>query len=599
MKFLKFFPGPVGLPFFCRLRESKTDVSRNNHIYEYYQKIKDGSIIVGEYVRQIYEYLVHGLEDKLFYFDGKKANAAIEWIENHCFHVEGPLAPGRFLLELWQKALISAMFGIVDDNGNRQFREVVLVVARKNGKSLLAAAIADYEFRIDGGYGSRVYCVAPKLDQAEIIYGNTWQMIRLDPEQQELKLEIEQSKDAHNKKTADDSGVIRHRQTDLYYPETNSTFKKIAFSAKKSDGFNPSLCICDEIASWEGDKGLKQYEVMKSGMGARPEPILFSCSTSGYINDSIYDELVARSTRFLKGDSNEKRLLPFLYIVDDATKWNDINELQKSNPNLGVSVTVDYLLEEIAVAEGSLSKKREFLCKYCNIKQNSSQAWLMAQDIAGCFGDELHLEDYHRCYAVGGIDLSQTTDLTAAVLCIEKNGVINVFAHFWLPETRIDEASARDNVPYRIYMQKGWLSASGENFIDYHDCQQWFDTLLSKYKIYPVQIGYDRYSSQYLVQEMQQIYQMDDVYQGNNLTPVIREVEGLIKDKKFNFGNNDLLKIHLLNSALKMDVELNKVKLVKISPKEHIDGTAALLDAMCVRQKWWSQIGYRLQNKDR
>ena len=509
------------------------------------------------------------------------------------------MAPGRFLLELWQKALISAIFGIVDSSGHRQFREVIFIVSRKNGKSLLAAAIADYIFRIDGGYGARVFCVAPKLDQADIIYGNAWQMIRLDPEQQEKKLEVEQSKDQHNKKTVDDSGVIRHRQTDLYYPETNSTFKKIAFSAKKSDGFNPSLCVCDEIASWEGDKGLKQYEVMKSGMGARPEPILFSCSTSGYVNDSIYDELLARSTRFLKGDSKEKRLLPFLYIVDDATKWNDINELQKSNPNLGVSITVDYLLEEIAVAEGSLSKKREFLCKYCNIKQNSSQAWLNAQDIAACFGEELKLEDFHRCYAVGGIDLSQTTDLTAATIVIEKNGILYVFAHFWMPENKIAEASARDNVPYEIYVQKGWLSLSGENFVDYHDCHRWFNDLLDKYRIYPQEIGYDRYSSQYLVQEMQTSYQMDDVFQGTNLTPVIREVEGLIRDRRFNFGNNDLLKIHLLNSALKMDVEQNKVKLVKISAKEHIDGTAALLDAMCVRQKWWSEIGHRLQNKDR
>ena len=571
----------------------------NNYIYQYYQKIKDRSIIVGEYIRQIYEYLVHGLQEKQFFFDGKKAQAAVDWIETHCFHVEGPLAPGAFKLELWQKALISAMFGIVDKTGNRQFREVVLVVARKNGKSLLAAAIADYVFRIDGGYGARVYCLAPKLDQADIIYGNAWHMITLDPEQQELKLEIEQSKDAHNKKTADDTGLIRHRQTDLYYPATNSTFKKIAFSAKKSDGFNPSLCICDEISSWEGNKGLLQYEVMKSGMGARPEPILFSCSTSGYVNDSIYDELLARSTRFLKGDSKEKRLLPFLYIVDDASKWNDINELQKSNPNLGVSITVDYLLEEISVAEGSLSKMREFICKYCNIKQNSSQAWLSAQDITACFGAELKLEDFHRCYAVGGIDLSQTTDLTAATLVIEKDEILYVFAHFWMPENKIEEASAKDNVPYQIYAQKGLLSLSGENYVDYHDCQAWFDDMLNKYKIYPIQIGYDRYSSQYLVQEMKQVYEMDDVFQGTNLTPVIREVEGLIKDKKFNFGSNDLMKIHLLNSALKADVELNKVKLVKIKATEHIDGTAALLDAMCVRQKWWTEIGHRLQNKER
>ena len=572
-------------------------MARENPIYQYYQGIKDGSIIVGSYILQIYEIIVAGIENKEWFYDAKKANTAIEWIEAHSFHCEGHLAPGNLKLELWQKALLACMYGIVDDKGLRQFREVVLIVARKNGKSLFAAAIAKYNWFIDGGYGAKVYTIAPKLDQADIIYNNIWQMTLLDPEWQSRKEHLEADKKA--KLRTDDPDLARHRMTDLFIPGTNGTVKKIAFSAKKSDGFNPSLCICDEIASWEGDKGLKQYEVMKSGMGARLEPTLFSCSTAGYIDGSIYDELLARATRFLKGDSKEKRLLPFLYIIDDPTKWNDINELQKSNPNLGVSVPVDYLLEEIAVAEGSLSKKREFLCKYCNIKQNSSQAWLMAQDITACFGEELRLEDFSRCYAVGGIDLSQTTDLTAVTCVIEKEGVLYVFAHFFLPENRLQEAQARDGVPYDIYVRKGWLQLSGENFVDYHDCQDWFDDLLNKYKIYPIQIGYDRYSSQYLVQEMKQVYEMDDVFQGTNLPPVIREVEGLIKDKKFNFGNNELLKIHLLNSALKADVELNKVKLVKIRASEHIDGTAALLDAMCVRQKWWAEIGHRLQNNER
>ena len=573
-------------------------MAKTNPIYQYYQKIKEGSVIVGAYIIQIYERIVSGLEKKEFFYDAKKANSAIDWIEAHAFHTEGHLAPGLLKLELWQKALIACMFGIVDENERRQFREVVLIVARKNGKSLLAAAIAKYEWFVDGGYGAKVYTIAPKLDQADIIYNNIWQMTLLDPEWQSRKEKLEDDKKA--KLRSDDPDLARHRMTDLCIPGTNGTVKKIAFSAKKSDGFNPSLCICDEIASWEGDKGLKQYEVMKSGMGARLEPILFSCSTAGYVNDSIYDELLVRATRYLKGDSNEKRLLPFLYIIDDPQKWNDINELQKSNPNLGVSVSVDYLLEEIAVAENSLSKKREFLTKYCNIKQNSSQAWLEAHVIAECFGEALHMEDFQRRYAVGGIDLSQTTDLTSCCCVIELEGELYVFSHFFLPANKIEDATARDGLPYELYAQKGFLTISGENYVDYHDCQKWFDDLMSKYKIYVQQIGYDRYSSQYLVQEMKSVgYEMDDVFQGTNLTPVIREVEGIIKDKKIHFGDNDLMKVHLLNSALKLEIEQNKVKLVKIRAADHIDGTAALLDAMCVRQKWWNDIGYRLQNTEK
>lgn len=558
----------------------------NNYILEYYQQIKDGTILVGKWVLLLYETIVHGIEAGKYVYDAKKADNAIKWIEKYCHHTEGTLAPGRLKLELWQKALVSCIFGLTNPkDGYRQFREVLLVVGRKNGKSLFASAIANYTFFIDGGFGTRVYCVAPKLDQADIIYNDIWTMITLEED-------LLQNKELPKDNTA------RHRMTDLYIESTNSTVKKIAFSAKKSDGFNPSLTICDEIASWQGDAGLKQYEVMKSGMGARPEGIMLSCTTSGYQNDSIYDELVKRSTRFLLGESKETRLLPFLYMIDDIEKWNDINELCKSNPNLGVSISVDYLLEEIAIAEGSLSKKVEFITKYCCLKQNSSSAWLSTQTVTRCMGDALRIEDFEHSYATAGIDLSQTTDLTSACVVIERNGILNVFSKFWLPSERIDEASERDGVPYRIYIERGLLSPSGENFVDYRDCYNWFVELVEKYEILPLVCGYDRYSAQYLVQDMQNYgFVMDDVYQGDNLWGVMQETEGILKDGKMRIGDNDLLKAHFLNSAVKMSTERGRGRLVKLSPTAHIDGMAAVLDALAVRQKWYSQFGEQLKNE--
>ena len=568
----------------------------DNHILAYYQGISNGSIPVGRWIELLYEYLVTGLAEKRFFFDQKKASDAINWIEGHCFHTEGPLAPSPIKLELWQRAMISAIFGIVDENGNRQFREVLLVVARKNGKSLIASSIGNYIWRCDGGYGAKVFCCAPKLDQADIVYNNIWQMVTLDPEWQELK-EICSELDRHERKKNDDSMLAKHRQTDLSISGTNSTVKKIAFSAKKSDGFNPSLAICDEIAAWEGDKGLKQYEVMKSGMGARPEGLLLSCTTSGYINDSIYDELVKRSTRFLLGDSKETKLLPFLYMIDDIEKWNDINELRKSNPNLGVSVSVDYMLEEIAVAEGSLSKRGEFITKYACLKQNSSMAWLSQKVVEDAGGDPLSLEDFRNSYCVGGIDLSQTRDLTSCCIVVEKSGELYVFSHFFLPAEKIDEATQRDGVPYNIYIQRGLLTPSGDNFVDYADCFDWFRKLVEEYEIFPIQVGYDRWSAQQLVTTMKQYgFHMDDVWQGENLYPVIQETHGLLEDGKIHIGDNDLLKIHLLNSAVKMSTERGRGRLVKVAPSVHIDGCAALLDAMCVRQKWYGEIGEQLKN---
>lgn len=578
------------------------NMQNKNFIDEYYQQIVDGSVTVGKWIRILYEYVIHKIEDKSFKFNQKKANNAIEWIENHSFHVEGPLAPGKLILELWEKALISCIFGLVEnDTDRRVFREVVLLVSRKNGKSILASGIANYIFQVEGGYGCKVFNVAPKLDQADIIYNNTWLMIQLDPDYIEKRDRIKEQREQSHSRVEDDPTLPRKRVSDIYIPATNSSMKKIAFNAKKSDGFNPSLGLCDEIAAWPGDQGLKQYEVIRSGMGARPEPLMVSFTTAGYINDGIFDELIKRSTRFLLGESKEQRLLPFLYMIDDPDKWNDINELKKSNPNLGVSVTRDYLLEEISIAEGSLSKKAEFLTKYCNIKQNSSQAWMNTVDVAKNFsGEQLRFEDFYRCYAVAGLDLSQTTDLTAAVCIIEKDEKLKVFAHFWMPSERIEEATARDGVPYWAFVQRGFLSLSGENFVDYRDCEKWFTDLIETYKIYPLKVGYDRFSAAYLVQDMAAYgFNMDDVYQGENLTPVINEVDGLVRDGAFDCGDNDLLKIHMLNAALKLNNETNRKKLVKISATNRIDGMAAFLDAMTVRQKWYAEIGGQLKNAKR
>lgn len=549
----------------------------NNFILEYYQKIKDGSVVVGTWTRLGYEYIVKGLENKSFFYSAKKAKAAITFVENFVHHHEGALAPGLLKLELWQKAFLSAAFGIVDKDGNRQFREIVLVVARKNGKTLFAAAVAEYMAYLDGEHGARVYFCAPKLQQANLCFDAFVQSVGAEKEL---------------------AAMAKKRRTDIYIESTNTSAMPLAYSAKKSDGLNIHLAVADEIAAWQGESGLKFYEVLKSSMGARRQPMLLSISTAGYETDGIYDELLKRATRVLKGDSNETRLLPILYIIDDPQKWNDINELQKSNPNLGVSVSVDYLLEEIRVAEGSLSKKAEFLTKYCNVKQNSSQAWLDALAVDNCFGEVHDLKEFEGSYCVGGIDLSQTTDLTSCCVVIEKDGKLHVFSKFFLPAERIDEATARDNIPYRAYIQRGILKRSGDNYVDYKDCYNWFRYLVETLKIYPLKIGYDRYTAQYLVQNLKGYgFHCDDVYQGHNLTPVIRETEGLINDGAFRFGDNDLLKIHLLDTALKLETEGNKCKIVKLNSKVHIDGTAALLDALTVRQKYYAEIGEKLKNK--
>lgn len=550
-------------------------LANKNYIYEYRDAIKAGRVTVGRYIELIFDILVRGIEEKKWFYNEKKAQKAIKFIENFCHHSEG--RNDLLKLELWQKSIVSAIFGIVDCEGYRQFREVFIIVARKNGKTLFAAAIIAYMTYLDGEYGAKIYCLAPKLEQADLVYDAFYQIVQADEE-------------------LSDPDFTKKRRSDIYIQQLNTSIKRLAFNSKKSDGFNPHLTVCDEMEAWPGEQGLKQYEVMKSALGARKQPLILSIATAGYVNDGIYDELMKRSTAFLKG-GNEMRLLPFLYIIDDVQKWDDLEELKKSNPNMGVSVSEDFYIEEIKVARNSLSKKAEFLTKYCNIKQNSSVAWLDFQDVDDISGEKYSLEDFKGCYCVGGIDLSQTTDLTAASIVIEKSKKLYVFTQFFMPRERFDKACEEDNTPYSIYNKQGLLTLSGEHYVDYKDVFNWFVMLIKKYKIRPLKVGYDRFSAQYLIQDMAQAgFHMDDVFQGTNLSPLLKEFEGIIQDKKINIGENNLLKSHLLNVAVQINSGDGRMKPVKIEPRMRIDGFVSVIDAMTVRSKYFSEIGKQLEN---
>ena len=549
----------------------------DNWIFKYHEAIQKKEVIVGVWVRLCFEILTTGLLNGEWEFNEKKANKAIKFIENFCHHSEGR---SDFLhLELGKKAIVSAIFGIMDKTtGYRQFREVFIIVARKNGKTLFAAAIAAYMTYVDGEYGAKVYFLAPKLDQADLVYDAFYQIVQSDDEL---------------------DSITKKRRSDIYIKAFNTSVKKIAFNSKKSDGFNPQLVVNDEMEAWPGDQGLKQYEVMTSALGARKQPLIISIATAGYVNDGIFDELFKRATAFLKGNSREKRLLPFIYMIDDIEKWDSIEELKKSNPNLGVSVSAEYYLEQIEIARNSISKKVEFMTKFCNIKQNSAVAWLDYWDVMKCVHEEkpLSLEDFKGCYCVGGIDLSRTTDLTAASIVINRDGINHIFTRFYMPQKRYEVAINEDNTPYNIYRDRGFLFISGENQVDYKDVYNWFIELVKVYKIKPLKIGYDRYSANYLVEDLKTAgFHTDDVYQGTNLTPVLHEFEGNLKDGLFDFGDNSMLAAHFLNVAVDINLNDSRMKPVKIEKRMRIDGAMSVFDALTMVSKYHNEIGKKLLN---
>ena len=299
-------------------------MNNENWILRYYQMIQDGSVTVGKWIQLLYEKIIQDLENKVYFFDQKKANRVIAFFEKFTHHSKGRLAPQLVKLEIWQKALLSCAFGLVDENGFRIYREVLVVMGRKNGKSLLASGIAEYMAYADGEPGADCYFLAPKLDQADIVFNDFWQSVSAEPDLMK---------------------ITKKRKMDIYIESTNTSIKKVPFSEKKSDGFNPHLTVCDEIAAWIGENGIRQYTVMTSALGSREQPMIFSITTANNVpGEGIYDELFKRATSLLQGNSREKRLLPFIYQIDNVEKWNDLNELRKSIPNMGVSVKTDYIL---------------------------------------------------------------------------------------------------------------------------------------------------------------------------------------------------------------------------------------------------------------
>ena len=554
-----------------------------NAITAYWEEMQTGGAVVGKWIRQLYDVIIKGIAEGRWKYDERLADNAIRFVERFCHHYKGVLAPRRITLSLWQRAAISLIFGIVDETGKRQFREVFWVVGRKQGKTLLAAAIATYMSYAAGEYGSEIYFLAPKLDQADLCYSAL-----------EFNVHAEPELDAITRST---------KYRGLMIQETNTMVKKLAFTSKKSDGYSPMCFVADEVAAWPGGNGIRQWEVMVSGTGAREEPLGMAISSGGYENEGLFDELMKRSTAFLMGNSREQHILPIIYMVDDPEKWNDLEELKKALPGLGESVSEEFIRKEIATAEESIPKAIEVKVKYANLKQSMSTCWLRAEDINKAFGHRKGLEELKNHYCVAGLDLSQSVDLTSACIVTEIDGVLWVHSHFWLPNKRLEEATRRDNIPYEIYIRRGFLSLSGEEFINNDDLLLWFMELVKTWKIYPLMIGVDRWSATELMQKLEKKhFHVDTVTQGYNLSSVSDTFEGMLREGRIrDMDDNDLLKIHFADAAQQMESNTENAhprkKLVKISKNAHVDGVAALLDAMAMRQFNWAKLGLRLENK--
>ncbi|ASV67213.1 terminase large subunit [Cytobacillus kochii] len=530
-----------------------------NYILEYWNTIKIGETIVSKRVYKQYSKLVDEIiHPKKYIFDEEKAIKPIEFIERFCKHSKGEWAGKPIELELFQKAYISALFGFIDkDTGLRRYRESMFYVARKNGKTTMLAGLAAYMLIADGEGGAEVYSIASKRDQARILFEETHNMIQQSP---------------------DLSKHIKKRKSDLYFPLTMSKLMPLAKNSNTLDGLNSSMVIIDELHSI-ADRNL--YEVMKQSQSARQQPILIMITTAGTVRENIFDDMYQYACNVVDGQYQDDSFLPILYELDEKKEWIEPSAWQKANPALGSIKKIDDLQRKVDKAKNNPNDLSGLLTKDFNIRETVKSAWLTFDDINN--EETFNINHFKNCYAIGGADLSVTTDLSCATLLMVDKDTKKRFVHqmYWLPRENFEQRVHIDKIPYDKWLDQGLLRLCNGNSINYGDITAWFIEMLNDYGISPLWIYYDSYSAKYWVEEMEQYgFKMVRCIQGaRTLSLPMQQMGQDLKAKKVNYNNSPILKWCLTNTGVEIDRNGNIVPVKNQSAKMRIDGTASMLDA--------------------
>ena len=460
-----------------------------NPILEYYRQIVSREVIVGRKVRRMYEMLARDIEQPRdpWIYDADKANHAIEFIEKYCRHSKGKWGKKPLKLELWQKALVAAAFGFVDVNTDlRRFTDVLLVVARKNGKSTLAAAIGLYLMIADGEAGAEIYAAATKRDQAKIVWLEAKRMVRASAALfKRIKTLV-----------AEMVGLGGYE---------GCVFKPLGADSETLDGLNVHGAIMDEIHAWIG---MELYNVIVDGETAREQPMNLYTTTAGTVRNGLYDELYAEADNMLSGAEGfeNDRLLAVIYELDaDEEVWDEAC-WAKANPGLGTIKDADKLREKVNRARINKRRLPNLLCKDFNRLAAEDESWLTYEEIHN--DAPVSVGELYGCYAIGGCDLSSTTDLTCATLMMRKSmddERVYVLQQYFIPEKRVEELEADGRMreaPYRVWAERGLLTICAGNRVNFHDVTEWFARMRDEYSIIPLWIGYDRALAGYWLEDM-------------------------------------------------------------------------------------------------
>lgn len=550
-----------------------------NPILEYWEWMnqKQNRKRVSTKVYKVYKELVRIINDpnSEWEYNPAKAKHVIEFIENYCRHSKGKMGGKPFILELWQKALVAATFGIVHKiDGTRKFQEVMLVVGRKNGKSTLAAAIGLYLQIADGEPGAEIYAVATKKDQAKIIWLEAKRMVKKSP--------------SLNKR-------MKTLVSEINAEFNDSFFRPLGRDSDSLDGLNVHGALLDEVHAWK-DQNL--YDVVVDGTTAREEPLVFITTTAGTVRESVFDIKYDEAERVINGyeDPNgykNERFLPIIYELDNRKDWIDEDCWYQANPGLGTIKQIDQLRNKVNKAKANPLLVKNLLCKDFNIRETTSEAWLTFEQLNNTA--TFDLKKLKPRYGIGGSDLSSTTDLTCGTVLFMVPGdeTIYVLQMYWLPEDLLEKRVQEDKIPYDKWRDMGLLRTVPGNKIHYKYVKEWFLEVQNEYDIYIPWHGYDSWSADYYVEDMKNSFGkdgMEPVIQGKKtLSGPMKRLGRDLEAKRINYNNNPILKWCLSNTSIDVDKNDNIQPVKTSNQRRRIDGTVSLLCAYVTLERHYEE----------
>lgn len=555
-------------------------MTSTSNIEKYYEYLLEHPKRTNKKILAVYKKLVNDLKNgnKVEYvnkdtgevetieyvFDYSKSQRPIKFLEKFCCHSKGKWAGKPVVLELWQKAMLEAVYGFVDkETGLRKYRKVVFFVAKKNGKSFISSGIGLFGLTSDGEGGAEIYSVATTRDQAKIVWQEAKNMVGKSP--------------ALKKR-------CRRTINSIFYDKENAWFSPLASKTDSLDGKNPYYVLEDEVWAWTD---MDMITIMEDGVSSREQPLILETSTMGTVREKVFDNEYSYCERIVKGYLSEpdgiidETILPIIYELDEKSEWQDEEAWYKANPNLGVSKKIEYLRNQVQKAINDPTKLTNLLCKDFNVRQSSTSSWLTYEELnnESTYKDE----EFRDCYCIGGCDLSSTTDLTCATLIGFKSGEMKVKQMYFIPESLLDKKVQEDKIPYDKWKALGWLRTSEGSRVNYSDVTNWFVEQVEKFELRPLWVGYDSWNAQYWCEEMKTFgFDMVAVRQGaKTMSTPMKQMKADLMDKKINYNNNPILKWCLSNMSIKSD-ENENIRPVKENQRARIDGAVSLIDAYCV-----------------